>query len=282
MYTATFPVHIKFRIKRKAVPSCLLPRLPLRVLPRLRLWTQDQMSPFSWAGGTHSDVRSVGLTLAEVFFWDWRRGRRITKEMTYVWIIVHSCGGSLAAADEQTNIWLPCNNCFSTCNRSVEHTEVISLNTFALPVINSNLVPIVPRGGICRAARCYCFCSEGQRWRLNQIPLMLLKRSSRMRRKKLAAWEQRKWRWKWRNPFAFIVCFYPSRRSLLFIDSEVREGDSEGVCHRGQNQTIFLFFTSQRNLLNRRWSITFRAFPLVCSEETHTYTHTQTHTQGLN
>lgn len=34
MYTATFPVHIKFRIKRKAVPSCLLPRLPLRVLPR--------------------------------------------------------------------------------------------------------------------------------------------------------------------------------------------------------------------------------------------------------
>lgn len=147
MYTATFPVHIKFRIKRKAVPSCLLPRLPLRVLPRLRLWTQDQMSPFSWAGGTHSDVKSVGLTLAEVFFWDWRRGRRITKEMTYVWIIVHSCGGSLAAADEQTNIWLPCNNCFSTCNRSVEHTEVISLNTFALPVINSNLVPIVPRGG---------------------------------------------------------------------------------------------------------------------------------------
>lgn len=34
MYAATLPVHIK-RIKRKAVPSCLLPRLPQRVLPRL-------------------------------------------------------------------------------------------------------------------------------------------------------------------------------------------------------------------------------------------------------
>lgn len=55
--------------------------------------------------------------------------------------------GSLAAADEQTNIWLLCNNCFSMCNRSVEHTDVISLNTFVLPVINSNLVPIVPHRG---------------------------------------------------------------------------------------------------------------------------------------
>lgn len=29
------PVHIKLKIKRKAVPSCLLPRLPVRVLPPL-------------------------------------------------------------------------------------------------------------------------------------------------------------------------------------------------------------------------------------------------------
>lgn len=47
MYTATFPVHIKFRIKRKAVPSCLQPLLPLSVLPFLSsapALNRDQMS----------------------------------------------------------------------------------------------------------------------------------------------------------------------------------------------------------------------------------------------
>lgn len=57
VYAATLPVHIKLRIKRKAVPSCLLPRLPLRVLPRL----SSTLPPvvgfpaglFSEAAGTH-------------------------------------------------------------------------------------------------------------------------------------------------------------------------------------------------------------------------------------
>lgn len=62
MYTATFPVHIKFRIKRKAVPSCLQPRPPLPVLPFFsspplaELW-----SGIKWvvneAWGTHFAVK---------------------------------------------------------------------------------------------------------------------------------------------------------------------------------------------------------------------------------
>lgn len=150
MYTATFPVHIKFRIKRKAVPSCLLPRLPLRVLPRLP--SAPALNSGSNESLQLSRRDSFGCQICRAHA-RWGLLLRLTERSTdyksdvNVWIIVHSCGGSLAAADEQTNIWLPCNNCFSTCNRSVEHTEVISLNTFALPVINSNLVPIVPRGG---------------------------------------------------------------------------------------------------------------------------------------
>lgn len=76
MYTATLPVHIKLRIKRKAVPSCLLPRLPLRVLPRPLLhsgfYCRDSNESFQRGsrdslGCQMSDVSGLH---AEVFFRD--------------------------------------------------------------------------------------------------------------------------------------------------------------------------------------------------------------------
>lgn len=47
----------------------------------------------------------------------------------------------------ETEVWLFCNNCVSLCRQSVQHSEVISLNAIVLPVIKSNLIPIVPHKG---------------------------------------------------------------------------------------------------------------------------------------
>lgn len=96
MYTATLPVHIKLRIKRKAVLSCLLPRLPLRVLPRPPLrsgfYCRDSNESFQRGsrdslGCQMSDVSGLHT---EVFFRDWREGRRMQKGRTFMKNIIQN------------------------------------------------------------------------------------------------------------------------------------------------------------------------------------------------
>lgn len=60
-----------------------------------------------------------------------------------MWNNINSCGEIMQQLIHKRN----CDNCVSLCNRSVEQTEVISLNTIVFPVIKSNLIPIVPHKG---------------------------------------------------------------------------------------------------------------------------------------
>lgn len=83
-----------------------------------------------------------------------------------------------------------------------------------------------------------------------------------------------------------ILCFYPSQQSVRFIDFMVCVHEIQReLCmqklvspRNSQIQTIGGIFLKKNiwlfKILNHRRFITFRAFPLMCTEETHTHTHT--------
>lgn len=115
MYAATFPVHIKFRIKRKAVPSCLLPRPPRlsSLPPQLRTLIRWVCSIKQRDSFSCQKLSNLSGRLAEVFFPDRQRGRQHT-----VWNMVHSCRGSSWWANSHL---APSNNCVSAWSDVLTH-----------------------------------------------------------------------------------------------------------------------------------------------------------------